>query len=386
MDLHRRLRWHRPIAGVMAAICAAGMLMASQPGPASAAAPNAARDELPSALVTLGDSFISGEGGRWQGNSDTTGGNRDGTDRAYTGKGINPYDPRIVYGASYDNHCDRSDSAEGRSSGVLSAQINMACSGATTANIINTPFKGEPPQSDQLLATMKTYNVQLVAVSIGGNDLGFTDIISSCVKAYLLNRDPCNAAQQAAVQQRLGPAMANVAAAIAKIKSIVGDGTRIILQSPPSPVPRAGEMRYPETDPNSSRTRFGGCPFWNADADWARDKLVSEISTALAKVAADQKVDFLDLHDALQGREVCAGASNLVTSAAPPSAVTNEWARFLVSGYTQGDQQESFHPSYFGQLALGRCLALMAAKPNIHQAGCLNTPNAGPEGMYLDLV
>jgi len=382
MNLPRRWRSHRPIAAAVAAVCAAGLLMASPPGLASAAGP----DELPSALVTLGDSFMSGEGGRWQGNSDNYDDSRDGTDRAYNDKGVIKYDPRIVYGASYGNGCNRSDSAEGRSSGVLSAQLNLACSGATTANIINTPFKGEPPQSDQLLAVLKTYRVQLVAVSIGGNDLGFGDIIAACVKAYQFNRDPCNPAQQAAVEQRLGPAMAGVAAAIAKIKATVGDGARIILQSAPSPVPRAKEIRYAQDDPDNHRMYVGGCPFWNVDADWARNTLVSEISTALSKVAAAQKVDFLDLHDAFQGREVCAKDSSLVTSAAPPSPVTSEWARFLVSGLTQGQLQESFHPSYFGQLALGRCLALMAARPSIHQAGCLNTPNAGPDEMYLDLV
>ena len=43
------------------------------------AAPAAAR---PSAIVAMGDSFISGEGGRWLGNGSEALGTRSGTDRA----------------------------------------------------------------------------------------------------------------------------------------------------------------------------------------------------------------------------------------------------------------------------------------------------------------
>ena len=39
----------------------------------------------PSAAVSLGDSYISGEAGRWNGNSINAAGDRDGTDRAFTG-------------------------------------------------------------------------------------------------------------------------------------------------------------------------------------------------------------------------------------------------------------------------------------------------------------
>ena len=47
--------------------------------PASAAAyPSSPRD----AIVSLGDSYISGEAGRWKGNSIDNTGDRSGTDRA----------------------------------------------------------------------------------------------------------------------------------------------------------------------------------------------------------------------------------------------------------------------------------------------------------------
>lgn len=94
-------------------------------------------------------------------------------------------------------------------------------------------------------------------------------------------------------------------------------------------------------------------------------------------------MQFLDLRDMLQGREVCATASRLVTSTQAPSATTSEWARWIDSSETQGPIQESMHPNYYGQLGQGRCLALVyAAGANGHHT-CRNTPGAGTSGMYL---
>ncbi|WP_236654527.1 GDSL-type esterase/lipase family protein, partial [Streptacidiphilus anmyonensis] len=345
----------------------------------------------PTAVVSLGDSFMSGEGGRWQGNSNTFTGSRDGTDRAYTGWGA--YNPYLVYGTSYDNGCNRSDSAEVHSAtDVAQVSVNLACSGATTANIFRAAdggqnFKGEDPQADQLVNVARQYTVKVVALSIGGNDLGFSDIISACVKAFVTGGAACNTAQQANVTAKIATTQQNVVKAVNEIQAAMtsagyaAGSYRIILQSAPSPLPRAAEIRYPEND--WSRLNTGGCPVWNADADWARDHLVNEMSDALKAAAQTAGVDFLDLRDAFQGREVCSTATQLADSANPPSATTSEWARFLVSGTAQGEMQESFHPNYYGQLALGRCLTLMAAAPGVHQAACDNTPGQDPQGMHL---
>ena len=83
------------LAWVMAVVWAGG----------AAASPSSG----PTAIVSLGDSFISGEAGRWQGNSLFAVGDRAGTDRAWTGTG---YDPTRIYGASDANGCHRSDVSE----------------------------------------------------------------------------------------------------------------------------------------------------------------------------------------------------------------------------------------------------------------------------------
>lgn len=344
----------------------------------------------PTAIVSMGDSYISGEAGRWKGNSDTTSGSRDGTDRSWTGSA---YDPTRIYGTTYASGCDRSDSAEVRdTTPTTQAQINLACSGATTANVFRSAnggqsYKGEAPQADQLAAVAAQNNVKVITLSIGGNDLGFADVIQTCVEDYLVWYSYCNDDQQAAVDAKMSTAMADVSKSIDEIRAVMSaagyasGSYRLVLQSYPSPIPRSSEMRYSES--GWTRANTGGCPFWNGDADWARDSLVPEISDRLAAVAAAKGAQFLDLRDVLQGREVCSTATRLATPGSAPSATTSEWARFVDVGMTtQGTVQESMHPNYYGQLALGRCLTLLYAQQTGNYA-CRNTPGQDSTGMYL---
>ncbi|MDT7786686.1 MAG: hypothetical protein QOF58_5105 [Pseudonocardiales bacterium] len=61
--------------------------------------------------------------------------------------------------------------------------------------------------------------------------------------------------------------------------------------------------------------------------DWARGQLVVEISNLLKPAAAAADMGFLDLQNALNGKEVCSRYSKLVDSGNPPSPILSEWAR-----------------------------------------------------------
>ncbi|MBO1419758.1 hypothetical protein J0670_34785 [Streptomyces sp. FH025] len=360
--------------------------------PASAAVPVApAVPSGPTASVALGDSYISGEAGRWMGNAAGTSGSRNGTDRAWNGSSA---DPSLVYGTTAASGCDRSDVAEVLGASTTAQnRINLACSGAVTANVFRAvdggqSLKGEAPQADQLATVARQNDVKLITLSIGGNDLGFSGIISNCVQDYLIWYSYCHDSAQSSVDQQMPTAMAGVGKAIDEIRAVMADAGyartdyRLVLQSYPSPIPRSAEMRYPES--GWSRSDTGGCPFWNADADWARDSMVPQISKALAGVAATKGVQFLDLSDTLQGREVCSTATQQPTAGSGPSATTSEWARFLDGGLntTQGVLRESMHPDYYGQLALGRCLTLLWGQSTGDYA-CRNTAGQDASGMYL---
>jgi lysophospholipase L1-like esterase len=191
---------------------------------------------------------------------------------------------------------------------------------------------GEPPQADQLLTVARERDVRVIALSVGGNDLGFGNIIAACAAAWTAsssaNRDLCRDEQQPLVRERLPRAMADVGRAVDEVRAVMeqaGYATsqyRFVLQSYPSPVPRGAENRYPET--GLTRLTTGGCPFWNRDLDWAREDLVDQIADGLRTVAAAKGLHFLDLRDLLQGREACARTATLATDATPPSERRSE--------------------------------------------------------------
>ncbi|MFD7080136.1 GDSL-type esterase/lipase family protein [Streptomyces sp. NPDC059918] len=376
----------RRLAGAgMVLPLAVGALVAGSAG-TSAASPGTG----PTAVVSMGDSYISGEAGRWKGNSLTNSGNRTGTDRAWVSG--NTYDPSKVYGSTAGG-CHRSDSAEVKSAGAIAdVAVNLACSGATSENVFRASnggvaFKGEAPQADQLAAVARANNVKVIALSIGGNDLGFADIIKDCALDFVLWGSYCYDDQQYGVDEKMDGVMANVGKSVDEVRAVMrtagyGDSSyRIVLQSYPSPIPRGAENRYSQSD--WSRLNTGGCPFWNRDSDWARDSLVPQIAGRLKAVAAAKGVQFLDLRDMMQGREVCAKSSKLVSSSAPASAKTSEWARWIDSSETQGLVQESMHPNHFGQLAAGRCLNLAVAQPANSASSCKNTAGSDQSGMFL---
>ncbi|WP_411146293.1 GDSL-type esterase/lipase family protein [Streptomyces sp. x-80] len=346
----------------------------------------------------MGDSFISGEGGRWRGNGVPVApaGDRYGTDRAayncWESWSWCNHDAARVYADSYKNGCNRSDSAEVSSTSIPARPVNLACSGAGSDNIFRTshggqPFKGEAPQADQLAHL--DGKIKLIVLSIGGNDLGFSGIITSCVMNYTFSKH-CKDEQDPTIAQGITDAKPKVAKAIDEIRAVMqnkgyqDDDYRLILQSYPSPIPRGSDNRYPQT---YERHHSGGCPLYNDDSTWARDSVVPRISAMLYTAATEKHVQFLDLQNALNGHEVCAKTARQATNhnsfSTPQPPESAEWIRFLVALGSQGDQQESIHPNYFGQKALGQCLTLLHHRPKGDFA-CHNTPDTDASGMHLE--
>ncbi len=139
------------------------------------------------AAVVLGDSFSSGEGGRWSGNGDLVQRSADptlgGTDRA------GHVDLKFIYEAkSVDNLCHRSTAApvtylrDLRFQDRFDRVFNLACSGARVKNLWpasegGEAFRGEAPQITQLGQLAAQHDIKLIVVGIGGNDMGFSDVI-----------------------------------------------------------------------------------------------------------------------------------------------------------------------------------------------------------------
>lgn len=383
-------------------IASAAGLIAGGAGYGVAHAAKAGPTAKLTAAVSLGDSFISGEAGRWQGNAAPLlpTGDVYGTDRAaydcnasYTSCAHNP---ERVYGASYADGCDRSDVAEIHTASIrVDKRINLACSGAVTKNVLRAAdggewYKKEAPQADQLAAVARQYDVKLIVLSIGGNDLRFSDILTNCAKDFLapIGATPCEPTQAPDFNTRAADLAREVGKTLASIRAAMSsDGYhdsdyRLVLQSYPSPLPLGTQYRY-----RQGYVRFteGGCPFFNSDSTWARQTVVPRIAENLRIAARAQHADFLDLQNAFDGHEVCSTATFQATArdtlAHPVSDRTGEWVRFATVG-SQGRTQESLHPNAYGQLALGDCLGkLWAAGPGSFR--CVNSAGHSPEQMVL---
>ena len=328
---------------------------------------SAGGERRPTAAVSIGDSYIAGTAGRWRGNAATAGPGFLGTDRGYD-PSDGTTDPGRVYGSTV-GACLRSDTAE-----ILSARlpverrINLACGGARTGNLLRAASggvpanTGEPPQGDALAAAAAANDVRLVAVSIGGNDLGFSAIVTSCVLAFVTSGPACGPAQQAAVTAALPGLEAAIGRSLADVRDTMADAGygrrdyRLVVQTYPQPLAAAASVRYTGADA-PLRASEGGCPIYDADLDWARGFLVPALNGAVTRAARAQGAQVLDLTEALRGHELCSATTE--TSDGRPGPVESEWVRF-VDLAPQGATAESLHPNAYGQRALGHCLARAA--------------------------
>ncbi|GEP37268.1 hypothetical protein NPS01_09310 [Nocardioides psychrotolerans] len=336
-------------------------------------------------VVSLGDSYISGEAGRWAGSSNASSSRADAL-------GPTAYFDNASGTGEQIARCHRSRSAEVFIGGGVNG-LNLACSGATTATGggNSDTFKpgldfydngaGQVGQAKALQQFAATHNVDMVSVSIGGNDFKFASIVQSCVVDFLSSptwaKDYCKddgsvvenftAANIAAVKARVAGAFRNVQTAM-RNAGYADTSWTLLVQTYPSPLPRGSGIRYSES--GFSRQSTGGCGFWNADADWANDYALPTInSTVTGAVTASglPNAKILDLSSAFNGRRLCEGTVGLyeergLASWQSAGAVDQtEWVNQIRTVTTCCSDspyyvQESLHPNYWAQLATRSCV------------------------------
>jgi lysophospholipase L1-like esterase len=360
---------------------------------AFAAAPAAAR---PTASGSMGDSFISGEGGRWLGNGSEPLGTRSGTDRAAYDCGDLgcEYDPARVYGASEANDCHRSDVAPIVSAPIaVDEKVNLACSGAKARDLWpgdegGTAHFEEPPEADQLAVVARRDDVRMVVVTVGANDVGFGELVAECAVDWARSPEyeeaTCHREAEAHIQGALPAATRAITAAFHGVRRVMRSAGyarsdyRLVAMGYASPFPEGRWFRYPED--GWTRLTEGGCPVWNADADWAADGATVDLAGALRSAAADTGAEYLDLTDAFDGHQLCDRRSHRVGDQGP-SPLTAEWFRRL--SFTQGSTRESLHPNAYGQKVMGTCLGLLSARPRGNYA-CADIPGEWLGGIHLE--
>lgn len=261
-----------------------------------------------------------------------------------SGEGVAPFDRGTAAPASYpadpsSYSCHRSYKSwarllERRAGKHLDGQF--ACSGATVASL-GTRFKGKPAQLSRLAElTQQGAQPSYVLVTVGGNDVGFADVVAAC---YVQGRTPGCAA-----------AVARSEAAVAALPALLQTGYRRIAAAAPGA--EIIVVGYPQilstaTDPATDAR----CP-WISPANRQRlarlaDALDAAISTeAVAPLNGETtRIEYVSTLDALRGHELCSAEPWVNRVDLTPTALAT------------GTYVYSAHPSARGQSAIADVVA-----------------------------
>jgi hypothetical protein len=332
-------------------------------------------------VTSLGDSYISGEAGRWAGNTNKSSSEIDAL-------GSSAYFDNSTHTAELIAGCHRSQSAEVYIGGGVSGE-NLACSGAKTSSFTSEgKFKpgidfynssGQEGQALMLQHFAATHNVKLIALSIGGNNFNFASIVQDCVEDWLTSpswwpnfcyddssvTSNFTAGNIATQKSAIKGAIQNVATAMTNAGYSSSQYT-IEVQDYPSPIPSGSGFRYPQS--GFTRQSTGGCGFWNEDANRANSEMLPTIDSTVFGAAAESglsNVKTMDLAGAFNGRRLCENTVGLLeekglSSWTSPGAVDKtEWInqiRTVTAIFPPYEIQEDLHPNYWAQLALRNCL------------------------------
>jgi len=368
------------------------------------------------AIVSLGDSTISGEGGRWAGNTNTA-----NTDRIDAGAQWYWDTPS---GESIPG-CHRSESAEVYIGGGYRSE-NLACSAATTYSYDWQYPQGwrfkpgvdgyceqdwdsptECARQGQLISLYeyaKTHNVTTVVLAVGANDFDFSGVVRQCMEIYVTQHFFDTGARcynSGIIQSTIADANR------AKIRGDIFDSLRqmtvamaaagynkdqysVILQNYWSAIPNDDDIRIP--DDYYRRQSEGGCPLLNPDATVLNSELLPALNDTVLGAARDfrsepyfPKMHVLDVSHALDGHRLCekgvGDIEDVLPATAkgtdPSSADKLEWvtqARLDVVG-TPYTIAEGGHANYWGQLAERNCLRQVVNQGDVRDGSC--TPSQG---------
>lgn len=345
---------------------------------------------------------MSGEGGRWASN-----GSNNATIESNGGWLVGTVDQ--VYGDSAEGteaipYCHRSATAPMFTGSDVNHE-NLACSGAQTNSFVNPLGRAKPGvdfdtitgsdgrpvpgQASQLQKFAATHDVGVVTLSIGGNDLGFADIIATCLTDWVVGTTCSNSDFIAA---RINPAAKEIITArvyqaienVNKAMTTAGykpDQWRLMIQLPPSPVPPAALASYP--DVGFSRQILGGCGMLDADLNFANDTLLPFLDSTIvaaadkaAKSSGNAPITTVDMKEALVGHRLCEEGTTRPDAGTgiPPNGFSQntEWVRFIsvlaAEGYAESSEaQEAVHPTYFGQRTLSACMRAALSQPSSTQ-------------------
>ena len=199
---------------------------------------------------------------------------------------------------------------------------DVSCQGATTANMTHSqsvPLGTNPPQDNGLSASST-----LVTLQVGGNDIGFTDIIVHCTTLSLTNPfgSPCKNHYTSGGTDKLRAKIDAAAPKVAAdLRGIHADApnARVLLVGYPVILPNSGDGCWPEVP-----IAFGDVPYLRG--------VEKALNSMLAAEAAANNATFVDTYTASIGHDVC-------------QAPGTKW----VEGLIPTSLAAPFHPNRLGE-------------------------------------
>ncbi len=258
--------WIAVLTAVLILVVGAAVPAAAKGKPPSPASKN-------STYVAMGDSFASGNG---------------------------------TFNPDLDNACYRSSQAYAPLVAKALRRTTLsfvACSGATTASIVGG--------QDAALNAKTTY----VSISIGGNDIGFTDLITACVSG---GEATCEAAVDTATSAITNDLPVKLGAAYTGIRS-------------KAPNARVVVVGYPRGFDPLRVSCFQGYGITSTEADLLNE-LTDDLDAAIETAATSAGFTYVDPNGAFAGHDVCASTP-------------------YVNGFGPvfgGDARDAYHPTAAG--------------------------------------
>ncbi|GGM30419.1 SGNH/GDSL hydrolase family protein [Dactylosporangium sucinum] len=201
--------------------------------------------------------------------------------------------------------------------------VDVSCGGATTGDILNagSGTLGLPVPAQIAAVTAGT---ALVTVGIGGNDIGFSSIVTTCAQDGIGNPfgSPCKNRYTAGgadqLQARIAATAPKVAAVIQAVRA-KAPNARIVVVGYPAIIPDSGNGCWPVVP-----FAFGDVPYLRGTA--------KALNSMLAQAAAANGARYADTYAPSVGHDVCKGKST-------------RW----VEGLVPENAAAPFHPNAAGE-------------------------------------
>ncbi|MEU2714380.1 SGNH/GDSL hydrolase family protein [Streptomyces sp. NPDC007205] len=173
----------------------------------------------------------------------------------------------------------------------VTAFTDVSCAGATTAEMWQAQGTN-PPQLDAL-----GRNTDLVTVQIGGNDVGFGSIISTC--AHLAAQDPtgnpCQRSYETSGYDELALTVLRTAPKVDRVLRAVRAR---------APHARVMVVGYPDLLPDDGSGCFPQVPFAQKDFAYLRDT-EKRLNLMLRVVAGLNRAEYVDTYGPTVGHDMC---------------------------------------------------------------------------------